>query len=323
MKRNLVDDDATPGIRRGTLEFERPLLAGWRLPLVEIEGREPGPRLCVQAGVHVNEVSSIEAAIRLGHAFEPAALRGSVSIIPVVNQPAVPAYTQYDCPIDGKNINFTFPGDPDGSFTEALCHALLFDWAGDADLHVDLHGGDLREEVSRFVMFQRTGSAADDARRERLARCFDADIVMGFAPDHMERPGRALTALARAGHDGVMSEAGANGRLDEVSITYHVNGVTNLARALGMTDGAAVPAARANVLCHDYLWITCPEDGFFHGEVVPATAVEAGQRLGVLRDVHGRALAELCAPKAGYVLWVMTHPWLRGGDSALAIAVPA
>jgi predicted deacylase len=323
MKRDLVDDDSRPGVRRGTLAFEAPVLAGWRLPLVEIEGRTPGPRLCVQAGVHVNEVSSIEAAIRLSGAFDPAALRGSVSIIPVVNQPALPEYTQYDCPIDGKNINFSFPGDPRGTFTEALCHALLFDWAGDADLHVDLHGGDLREAVSHFVMFQRTGAADDDARRQRLARCFDADIAVGFGPEHLARPGRALSALARVGRDGVMSEAGANGRIDEACVAFHLNGVLNLARALGMIGGTPSPAARANVLCHDYLWIACPRDGFFHAEVEPAEAVAEGQRLGVLHDVYGSELAELRAPQAGLVLWVMTHPWLKAGDSALAVAVPA
>src|SRR5437588_9146940 len=108
----------SPGIFRGELSFDAPALHGYRFPCVDIIGQQPGPRLCITAGVHVNEVSSIEAAIRLQCFFKPAMLRGSVSIIPVVNQPALPVYTQYTCPVDGKNINFSFPGRPDGSFTE-------------------------------------------------------------------------------------------------------------------------------------------------------------------------------------------------------------
>src|SRR5262245_2835207 len=165
------------GLHQGELTFDYPALAGWRWPAVDIVGQSPGPRLAVIAGVHVNETSSIEAVIRLQRMIDPGKLRGRISIIPIVNLPAVPVRSQYVCTIDNKNINFSFPGRPDGSFSEALAYALLNDWAGDADCFADLHGGDLCEQVSHFMVVQRTGDHVFDRRSLEIAECFDAEII--------------------------------------------------------------------------------------------------------------------------------------------------
>src|SRR5262249_45034685 len=123
---------AEPGVHKYELTFPYASLASWRWPAVDIVGQRHGPRLAVIAGIHVNETSSIEAAIRLQRAFTPGTLRGRLSIIPIVNLPAVPLRAQYVCPLDDKNINFSFPGRPDGTFAEAIAWALLEDWARDA-----------------------------------------------------------------------------------------------------------------------------------------------------------------------------------------------
>src|SRR4029077_19405221 len=108
--------------------------------------------------------------------------------------------------------------------------------------------------------------------------------------------------------------------VDEVSVQYHVDGVLNVARALGMVDGAATAPRRRQAHCDRYLWVPMPEDGFIDFEVEPAAAVAAGQRLGWVRDLLGRPRAELLAPADGFVLWRMTHPVLRRGEFALGLA---
>jgi predicted deacylase len=120
-----------------------------------------------------------------------------------------------------------------------------------------------------------------------------------------------------------MSEAGANGIIDEDSVLYHLNGILNIARYLGMLSGAPQPTKRGQHLCDRYVWVPCPVDGLFYPIVEPARHVTRGQKLGELRDIYGRRLGDLVAPETGYVLWRMTHPVLREGAFALAIAVPA
>jgi len=309
------------GVIHAHLTFDADALADYTWPLIEIRGRRSGPRLCVSAGVHVNEVSSIEAAIRLQYAVDPEELAGTISIIPVVNQPALYKYTEYNCPIDGKNMNFSFPGDPAGTFSERLCDAIVNDWSLGAECYVDLHGGDLRENVSRFAMFQRTGDRLLDANREALASCFDADIIVGLPEALMQKCGRPPTGLARLGRTAIMSEAGANGIIDDESVLFHLEGVVGIAAMLGMLKRPAAKFKRSRVLCEEYLWVEAPVQGQYYPSVEPAMKVKEGQRLGIMRDFFGRDLAEIVAPQSGHVLWRMTHPTLAVGQPVLAIAV--
>ena len=310
-----------PGIFRGPARCDSPMLSDYVWPLLEIRGQRPGPRLCVSAGVHVNEVSSIEAAIRLQKLFDPQTISGSVSIIPLINQPALYKYSEYICPIDGKNINFTFPGSKGGTFSEVLCDAIMNEWCAGSDCYVDLHGGDLRENVSKFSIYQRTDDAGLEAMGRRMAMCFDAEIVVGLPRDHMQRPGRPPTGFARHGRLALMSEAGANGLLDESSISFHVEGVLNIARTLGILDTPMSAFHNARVACKDYLWVETPVDGEFHAEIEPGMRVAKGQRLGAMRDLFGEEIATIAAPETGLVLWRMTHPSLSKGTSVLAVAV--
>ncbi|UCI32029.1 succinylglutamate desuccinylase/aspartoacylase family protein [Mesorhizobium sp. B4-1-4] len=310
-----------PGIFRGHLHFGNARLSGYSWPLCEVRGTRPGPRLCVSAGVHVNEVSSIEAAVRLQRLFDPETIKGSVSIIPLINQPAMYKYSEYVCPIDDKNINFTFPGKSDGTFSEALCDAIMNEWCAGTDCYVDLHGGDLRENVARFSIFQHTQNAELDALGRRVAMCFDADIVMGLPAAHMEKPGRPPTGFARHGRLALMSEAGSNGLLDEGAICFHVEGVLNIARTLGILDTPVAPFRNARVQCDDYLWVDCPVDGEFHAEVEPGERIKKGQRLGTMRDLFGETLVEIGAPEEGLLLWRITHPSIPKSAPVLAVAV--
>lgn len=309
------------GVFRGHLSFENPRLSEYKWPLCEVRGEHPGPKLCVSAGVHVNEVAAIEAAVRLQRLFDPQSLRGVVSIIPLMNQPALYRYSEYVCPLDEKNINFSFPGSADGSFSESLCDAVMNEWTVDADCYVDMHGGDLRENVSKFTIYQRTDDSSLQERAKKMASCFDADMVVGLPVHHMAKPGRPPTAFAAQNRLALMSEAGANGIADETSIQFHVEGVLNVAHALGMIDAAPLEFNRARTLCDDYIWVSCPANGEFHSAVEPGDRVLEKQLLGTLKDFFGRTITEIAAPRSGLVLWRMTHPSIPEGSPILAIAV--
>ncbi|WP_095204654.1 succinylglutamate desuccinylase/aspartoacylase domain-containing protein [Mesorhizobium carmichaelinearum] len=309
------------GVFRGHLRFDNPILADYSWPLCEIRGRKPGPRLCVSAGVHVNEVAGIEAAVRLQRVFDPETIQGSVSIIPIINQPAFYKYTEYVCPIDGRNINFTYPGKSDGTFSEALCDSIMNEWCVGADCYIDMHGGDLRENVSKFSIFQHTSNVELDTLGRRMAMCFDAEIVMGLPEAYMDKPGRAPTGFVRNNRLALMSEAGANGLLDEGSISFHFEGVVNVARTLGILDTPLSQFLNARAACDGYIWLNCPVDGEFHAEVEPGDRVTKGQRLGTVRNLFGETLEEIVAPDTGFLLWRMTHPTIPKGSPIGAVAV--
>ena len=308
-----------PGIFRGYVRFDNPILSDYAWPLCEIRGKKPGAKLCIIAGIHVNEVSSIEAAIRLQSMFEPENMAGTVSIIPIVNRPAQYSYTEYVCPVDGKNILYTFPGKDNGTFSEALSYALVNEWSKDAACFLDLHGGDLRENCGRFVFFQLDHGSEMEQQARKLALCFDADVIYGLAEEYMQQPYMTPTGLGSIGRVGMTVENGANGVLSEDVISYHVGGVMNVARMLGILDSPISEFTKKRIICAgEYLRPACPEDGMFYSEVEPGDQVTKGQRIGTMRNLFGEPLGDILAPEAGVILWRMTHPlnlkgtWLYG-----------
>jgi predicted deacylase len=321
MKRQVVDQGE--GVETGWLTFEHKLLAATPLPYFEISSPQPRPRLAVLAGMHPNEVSSMEAALRLKGALAGQLERGTVSILPILNMPGLYEHAQSICPIDGKNINFSFPGRRDGSFSEALAACIIDEWSAGADVFVDLHGGDLREDVAKFVMCQLTGDVTFDSRTRELARCFDADLVVEFQTGQTSNTGRAINALPTRGRYGVMSEAGANGRIDEDSVAFHLNGVLEIARFLGLVGGVRVPRGRANRTLRGYEKIHSPATGRFYRDVDVNAQVAKGQRIAVIDDLFGTRIAEMRAPLPGRVVMTVTHGIVEAGEMVFGIGETA
>lgn len=299
-----------PGIHRHEVTFPYKALAGWRWPAVEIAGALPGPRLAIIAGVHPNETAAIDAVIRLQKTVNVETLKGSISIIPVVNLPGVPVRAQYVCPLDDKNINFSFPGSPDGTFSEAIAYALLNDWAADADCFVDLHGGDLCEQVAHFMVCQTTGDAAFDARNFEIARCFDAEIIVRLDPSFLDQPARSCTGRARRRQHAAFAEAGRWGLAEEAQTLFHCEGLLRLARHLGMID-AAPPLRRTPAVVARYHWLPAPADGFYRYSVEPGQSVRAGDLLAAGENTYGESVGELHAPHDGHILWRITHAFAQ------------
>src|SRR5690349_18496986 len=120
------DIDAAPGTRaQGFLTIGETPSEPIRVPLVIVNGRRPGPRLCLTAGVHAAEYPAIDAVMRTVRELDPATLAGAVVAVPVVNPPMFQRRAGFLSPIDGLNLNRTAPGRPDGTISEILADVML------------------------------------------------------------------------------------------------------------------------------------------------------------------------------------------------------
>ncbi len=305
------------GINYRTLRFAAPALAGHSWQGIDIVGLSDGPTLAVMAGIHPNEVAGVEAAYRLAERIDARDLRGTISVIPVVNGPGYAERTEYLCPADGKNINFCFPGRPDGSFSEAIADAILTDWANDAVCLVDLHGGDLREEMSRFVVCQATGDPAFDRRNLDLARSFGSDFLVRLGgPSRL--PGRSCTARAVRRQLAVFAEGGSHGLMPEADVGFHLDGVLGVAAELGMLGPRPTPG-HPPIELTQYRFLEAPVDGWCRTVVRAGDQVEAGSPLAEIRDSMGLPRATLTAPESGYILWRVAHPIVQAGQAIVGL----
>jgi predicted deacylase len=304
---------AAPGEKRfGTVEF--PVLGQpFQLPLWLIHGSEPGPTLVVTGGVHGSEYASVAAALELGRSLQPAGLRGRVIVVPVVNMPGFAARSIYVCPLDGKNPNRVFPGDANGTGSEQLADWVFRNIIAQADCYVDMHGGDMIEELVPFTIFSVTGHAAVDARSREIAEVFGIPLIVASSST-----GSTIAAASAAGIPAILTESGAQGIWIDAQVADHTRGLNRLLRHLGMIDGAAPEPVPCTVFEH-FQWLRSEHEGFWYPAVHAGDAVEAGQHLGCIRDHEGNVLQTAISPVGGPVLFIVSSLAIHPNDPLFAV----
>ncbi len=305
-------------IRRGMLRFSHPTLADWSWPYTAVRGAADGPHLALTSGVHPAEYPAIEANIRFMRSLDPAALRGSIVSLPLIDVPAFLPRTPFVCPIDGKNPNRCFPGDPNGTFTDVLVDAIFRSVIQPADALVDLHGGDMVEALAPFSIYSVTGNDEVDNRSAAIGRAFGLPYLIANRPQPGGLGGTSVQAAAAAGVPGIIAEAGSSGLLTEPETRMLIEGVENVVRHLGTLDGDSRQASLI-VEIERFTWMNSPAEGMWYPSVEVGEAVEEGQTIGRIGDLFGETLAEITAPHAGDILFITSSPAMRQDGLILAI----
>ncbi|MGZ4505963.1 MAG: succinylglutamate desuccinylase/aspartoacylase family protein [Blastococcus sp.] len=288
------------------------------IPYARIEGRAgDGPHLTVVAGVHGAEYTGMAAVMRLIQRLDPDSLRGTVTAVPVLNQPAFWSRSAFVVPADGKNLNRCFPGDPEGSYTEVLAHEIFTRLIAPSDYVLDLHAGDLPEALEPFCLYEE--SDVED-RSRRLALAYGLGHVVRQSRATRTVGGSTSSAASDAGIPAIIAEIGANGICDEASVDRHLRGVLAVCAELGMLAGDGAAAAAAPVEYDGWIWLRSPARGFWRPTVVPGQDVVQGEPLGVLLDPLGRELERVLAPAAGCPLFLTTSPAVVADGLLLGLA---
>lgn len=296
----------TPGTRQGHLTP----IEGLEIPYGIVEGAAPGPVLLVTAGVHASEYVSIEAAARLMRA-DPATLRGTLLVLPILNVSGFKARSIYIMPEDGKNLNRMFPGDPEGSAGQRLAHWLVTEVFPKADAYLDLHGGDMSEGLAPFSIYPK-----DHPPSKSLASAFGLPIAVSTRPNGTN----TVSAAGALGIPSVLAEVGCNGLWDEAGVEEMSDGIARVMTHLQM-GGADAPAA-APPRFMSMTVPTAPASGLWYPAKTLSEAVAVGDQLGQIRDVFGKTLATITADVSGTVLYRLTTLAVNAGEALIGIGIP-
>jgi len=288
-----------------------------RMPVTVANGAKPGPRLAITAGVHGGEYPGIESAIRTAASLEPSEMRGQAVVVHIVDVPAFQGRNIYICPIDGKNPNRVFPGDPTGTASERLAHTLFTEVIARGDYYVDLHGGDINEALLPFTIIVESGTPEVDAATLALARVYGIKYVVRGRVS-----GGTYAAAAQRKIPAILAEAGGQGLLQPEALEIHLRGLRNVLRHLGIMPGTPEPVAPIELL-PELHWVSSAHTGLFYPEIAPGDRVTKGQRVGETRDYFGVRLAEITAPATGVVLFTVTTPATNPSDPMFAVAALA
>jgi predicted deacylase len=255
--------------------------------------------------------------MRLARELDPAEVVGRILVVPVMNLPAFWERTGFVCPLDGKNPNRFFPGQAVGTFTEAMDYLIFNTCIAPSNALLDLHGGDIVEELIPFSVFSAAAEPGVVERSRAMAAAFGLPYTIGRTEAPRGFGGMTYDAAAKAGVSGIIAEAGGIGQLTASNVDLLVDGARRALQAAGNLPGEPElpPTTWVTRMTHVY----ATQGGFWVSAVALGDEVSEGQRLGQIYSLLGEAVETIIAPHDGKIMLRMTSAAVKPNGLLLEV----
>ena len=285
-----------------------------------IRGSAPGPHLLITGGVHGDEFEPMAAIRRLASELSPQLLRGRVTLVPVVNEPAFTLAAR--CGPDGLDLARTCPGRADGSITEQIA-AALSESIRAADFYIDLHSGGVRMRVSPLTGYMLHADERVLTLQRQMAHAFNLPIVWGT---DAALEGRSLSVARDAGVPAIYAEYQGAGGCDAAGVAAYVEGCLNVMALLGMIEREQSASRIEHVVedrhtgsGHMQVCYPAPIAGFFEPVVQLGQLVRVGELLGNVTDLLGDDRQSITCEQSGLVIVLRCLASVAAGDSLAVV----
>jgi hypothetical protein len=286
-----------------------------------INGAKPGPVVAFVSGAHGTEYTSIVALTRVIERIDPKTLIGTVIVVPLVNVASFEQMVPHINPVDKKGMNGGYPGDPGGTQSLRAVALLAEQVVKPADVVVDLHGGDLDEDLRPYSYWIRGGNLRQDADARALALAFGLNMVIVRDIDPANPASvRSLSGYAISlGKTTLVAEAGHAGTVTKAETDALVNGCLNVLNSLKMVAGPTTPVPRVTWVGADQR-VRADSGGMFYPTGTKGSRVEKGAKVGWITDYVGRKLGDVLAPQSGVITFIRPVPSLSKGATIVTVA---
>jgi len=296
--------------------------SGWgtvEIPIVVVKNGE-GPTVLLTGGIHGDEYEGLIAVSRLARTLDPARIQGRVIMMPAVNVPAVLNDTRLS-PVDDRDLNRCFPGDPRGTFSEMLAHFLDSVILPEVDVSVDVHTAGHSMDAALSTNMHYLPDPQMRRKTMAAAAAFGAPYnVVFWGVDE----GATLTSsVERRGILSLGTELGGWGRVNIEGVRIGERGLLNILKHFGLMEGTPDTRQRDGSSGTRHMMVrdpTCyafaPAEGVFEPRHMAGDPVEEGELAGQLHFVEDidRPALEVRYGRSG-VLWMAAGPGrVRRGD---------
>ena len=275
-----------------------------------LHGARPGPAVFVSAAIHGDEIIGTAVIQRLAKEIDPAALAGTVLLVPAANIFGFITHSRY-LP-DRRDLNRSFPGSAGGSLAGQLAHVFYREVVARCQLGIDIHSA----AIHRYNLPQ-IRIAAGNRKLVELAMAFGAPVII----ESPLRDGSLRDLAQKHGVDMLLMEAGEALRFDRLSIETGVEGVTRVLAHMGMVEAddglsaVGIPA-RAN----RSVWVRSPRGGVVQMVRESGDPVREGDVLACVAGLFGEDAQEMVSPLDGIIIGHATLPVVHQGDALFHIA---
>ena len=293
-----------------------------RIPVGVAISDEDGPGLAVIGGVHGTEYAAQDATVEFWNEIDASKMRGSVRVVLCADTAALEGHSAYVNPIDGENLNRMWPGDPNGTLTQRIAHAITTEVISQSDAVIDVHGGEWDEDIGCFIITHSTGDSDLDKRTLDLAMALGFTYVeVTDANGPVLGTGTGSGEAMKGGRPGLTLEAGGMGVSDRRYVDAHKYALHNAVRYLGIVDDDPVWWDGAPVKLDHGVLMKTTKGGIYEPAVSVGQWIEQGQVFSRVRDYAGNVIEEITAAEAGTVLDMIIARGIKPGGFGGKIGV--
>ncbi len=184
-----------------------------------------GPTALLTGANHGDEYEGPIALQSLCASLRPEQITGRVIIVPMMNLPAFAAGARCS-PIDGANMNRSFPGRPDGTVTQKICDYIATVLVPEADIVLDFHSGGKTLDFLPFAAAHILEDKAQEAACMAAMQAFNAPFSVRML--EIDNVGMFDTEVEGQGKVFVTTELGGAGTATARSIAIAKKGICNL-----------------------------------------------------------------------------------------------
>ncbi len=277
------------------------------IPVVVSRGASDGPVLLLMAGLHGDEINSVDVVRRILDEKINQVDSGTVICIPILN---IFGFINYSREVpDGKDVNRSFPGFSKGSLASQIAYHLTKRILPHCDYIIDFHTGG----KSRFNAAQVRAVLTDEKSAE-LALAFNAPLTL-----HSNLiPNSLRDTASEKGKTIIVFEGGESLRFDKKVTEVALSGTKKVLNFLNMSDYAE--NINPSKTFHNRKWLRAPVSGFFHPSVNVGDKVKFKQTVGSICGPLGDYHESISCPKNGYVITLNNNPVVNRGDAIIQVA---
>lgn len=267
------------------------------------QAAKPGPVVLLLAGMHGDEINSIEILRRalINKMFE-GLQRGAVVAVPLLNVFGFINFSR-DVP-DGKDVNRSFPGSARGSLAARVAHLVTRELLPSADLIIDLHtGGTSKYNYPQIRYTERSEASVE------LAGIFGAPFMI-----HKPLISKSLRKTAiEMKKIAIVFEGGEAERYDPFSIHEGLAGIRRVLFHAGMST--VDEPMREVIQIRKTMWVRAQAAGLFLWAHASGDLVRKGQKLGEIHDPQGQTCYPVLAPRPGHIIGHNNAAVVSSGDA--------
>lgn len=313
----------TDGVNHGFLKLPHSRNdSAWGSVMVPITviANGQGPTALLTGANHGDEYEGPIALQELAVTLRPQDITGRVIILPMMNMPAFADGARCS-PIDGANMNRSFPGRADGTITQKLCNYIATALVTQADIVLDFHSGGRTLDFLPFA----AAHILDDKRQEAACmaamQAFNAPYSVRML--EIDNVGMFDTEVEAQGKVFVTTELGGAGTSTPRTNAIARKGIRNLLIHAGILTGEmeTVPTVQLD-MPDETCFLFSEMSGLIEYLVELGEPVGKGQPIARIwpADRTGVAPVECCTLRGGILTARHVPGLVKSGDFISLVA---